>query len=320
MNCLVSIIVPTYNHEKYIQQAIDSILMQKVNFSYEILIGDDGSKDSTSFILKCYQAKYPDIIHLTLHSVNIGATRNAYGLLTSAKGKYLATLEGDDYWTDPCKLQKQVDFLESHPEFIGCTHKFTLVNENGQPLRVQRLSWVKQKEHFTINDFDGVIMPGQPSTFMRRNIFLNPTHDYSICYEAHPMIADRTLMLIFLNQGDFYCIPSTLSAYRVGTVDTASNLTNTIYRFSICHIRNDFNMLTHLEQYAYTEFSTKLSFSSRKYKFFLDSILLFLLKPSIYNLNTVSYIYRNLPSRFSGIFLLPFYFINKIVNHYKYKI
>lgn len=319
MNCLVSIIVPTYNHEKYIRQALDSILMQEVTFPYEILIGDDSSTDSTPSILKCYHAKYPDIIRLTLHHINIGATQNAYQLLTSAKGKYLATLEGDDFWTDPCKLQKQIDFLEQHLEYIGCTHNFTLVNEEGQPLRTQCLSWVKQKECFTINDFDGITMPGQPSTFVRRNIFLNPIHDYSICYKAHSMIADRTLMLIYLCQGDFYCIPSVLSAYRVGTIGKAPNLTNTIYSFSTSHTKNDFDMLINLEQYAFSEFSKKVNFKSKKNGLFLDSILWFLKKPSDYNRNTILYIYRNLPSRFCGVSLLFFYLIKKIATHYKYK-
>lgn len=91
---MVSVIVPTYNHEKYIRKALDSILMQEVPFLYEILIGDDASCDETQDILHEYQERYPDKIRLFLHKENIGATRNSYELLTNAKGRYLATLEG----------------------------------------------------------------------------------------------------------------------------------------------------------------------------------------------------------------------------------
>lgn len=171
INTMISVIVPTYNHEKYIQAALDSIFAQQTEYSFEVLIGDDFSTDGTRAILQEYKSYYPNCIRLFLSPKNLGATRNAFNLLTNARGKYLATLEGDDYWTDPEKLQQQVDFLESHPEYIGCTHKFTVVDEDNHPLRNQGLSWIVQKDTFSLNDFDGILMPGQPSTFVRRNIF-----------------------------------------------------------------------------------------------------------------------------------------------------
>ena len=84
---MVSVIVLTYNHEKYIKEALDSILMQKVNFDYEILIGDDASSDNTVKILKKYQNRYPNIIRLFLNKINLGGTYNAYNVLINAKGK-----------------------------------------------------------------------------------------------------------------------------------------------------------------------------------------------------------------------------------------
>ena len=170
--------------DRYIQTALDSIFSQQTEYSFEVLIGDDYSTDGTRTLLQEYKLRYPDYIRLFLSPQNLGATRNAYNLLTNARGKYLATLEGDDYWTDSQKLQQQVDFLESHPAYVGCTHKFTVVDENNLPLKNQDLSWVVQKSTFSLNDFDGILMPGQPSTFVRRNIFLQPDCDYSICYKA----------------------------------------------------------------------------------------------------------------------------------------
>ena len=132
----VSVIVVTYNHEKYIAKAINSILAQETDFKYEILIGDDASTDSTADIVMQYASQNPDIIKAVCREKNVGATKNAYSLLKSAKGKYLATLEGDDMWTDVNKLKLQVDFLEDNPQFIACAHKFYFADEEGLDISV----------------------------------------------------------------------------------------------------------------------------------------------------------------------------------------
>jgi len=114
----VSVLMLTYNHEKYIAQAIESVLMQQVNFDYELIIGDDCSFDNTQNIIREAQIKYPNIITPILKKQNIGANENYVDIFFRAKGKYIANLEGDDYWTDPYKLQKQVDFLEANPDYV----------------------------------------------------------------------------------------------------------------------------------------------------------------------------------------------------------
>lgn len=112
----------TYNHEKFIAKAIDSALVQEVNFPYEIVIGEDCSTDNTRNIVIDYKNKYPDKIRLLLHQENIGMRKNFMQLLKSCSGRYIAELEGDDYWTSSQKLQKQVDFLDDNPEFSICFH------------------------------------------------------------------------------------------------------------------------------------------------------------------------------------------------------
>lgn len=117
---LVSVCCITYNHAPYISQCVDGFLMQKTSFPFEIIINDDCSNDGTTEILKDYAIKYPDLIHLILHDENQYSKGIRRILATFVyplvKGKYIAICEGDDYWTDPYKLQKQVDYLESHPE------------------------------------------------------------------------------------------------------------------------------------------------------------------------------------------------------------
>ncbi|RDB04342.1 glycosyltransferase family 2 protein [Runella aurantiaca] len=118
---LVSVFLITYNHENYISKAIDSVLMQKCNFMFEIVIGEDCSDDNTKLICEEYSKKYSNIKIIT-SSANVGLMNNFLRTSKACKGKYIAMLEGDDYWTDPNKLQKQVDFLESRPDFILCFH------------------------------------------------------------------------------------------------------------------------------------------------------------------------------------------------------
>jgi len=120
-NTIVSVLMLTYNHEKYVETAIKSILCQKTNFCFELLIGEDCSTDNTRQIVIEYGNKNPDIIRTFLSVKNVGAIENEKKLMEMAQGKYIAFCEGDDYWTDEHKLQKQVDFLESNPDY-GLVH------------------------------------------------------------------------------------------------------------------------------------------------------------------------------------------------------
>src|SRR5260221_9377408 len=103
---LLSVCLITYNHSKFIRQAIEGVLMQSVNFSWELIIADDCSTDGTREILLEYKQKYPDFIKLILQKQNVGPAKNWLGLITSPKSKYIAYFEGDDFWIHPFKLQK----------------------------------------------------------------------------------------------------------------------------------------------------------------------------------------------------------------------
>ncbi len=127
---LVSISCITYNHAPYIRQCLDGFLMQKTTFPFEILIHDDASTDGTASIIREYEEKYPEIVkpiyqkeNQYSRGVSISATFN----WSRAQGEYIALCEGDDYWTDPLKLQKQVDFLEINLEYSGSVHQAVIV-------------------------------------------------------------------------------------------------------------------------------------------------------------------------------------------------
>mgnify|MGYP002079321440 CR=1 FL=1 len=144
----VSVCMLTYNHEKYISQAIESVISQETDFSIEIVIGEDLSTDNTRKICEDYQRKYPEKIKLLSRESNLGVIRNSIETLKSCEGKYTAICEGDDYWTDKLKLQKQVDFLEKNLDY-GLVHTdCTNVDETDRLL-------IKYEPKFTENNKNG---------------------------------------------------------------------------------------------------------------------------------------------------------------------
>lgn len=146
----VSVYMITYDHERFIAQAIDSVLMQQVDFDYEIVIGEDCSTDNTRSIVIDYRNRFSDKIKLLLNEKNLGMIPNFIQTMQACTGQYIAMLEGDDYWTLPHKLQKQVDFLDSHPEFAICSHNVKVKREGS----TQFHEWLgaRHKEVSTLED------------------------------------------------------------------------------------------------------------------------------------------------------------------------
>lgn len=128
----VSVAMITYNHARYIAQAVESVLAQRTSFPYEIVIGDDCSTDGTGEILVSLQARFPDKIRLIRHPVNLGllGKKNLVATFAECRGGYLAYLEGDDYWADTGKLQRQADLLDAEPGFIGCFHDIQMLKND----------------------------------------------------------------------------------------------------------------------------------------------------------------------------------------------
>ena len=143
-NIAVSIICNAYNHEEYIRDALESFVMQKTNFKFEALVHDDASTDKTADIIREYEKKYPDIIKPIYQTENQYSKNVAIGIkyqFPRAKGKYIAVCEGDDYWIDPYKLQKQFNAMEKHPELDVCTHSsMTIDAKSGEILEYTRPS------------------------------------------------------------------------------------------------------------------------------------------------------------------------------------
>jgi len=209
----VSIACITYNHEKYIIDAMESFLMQKTDFKFEILIHDDASTDNTAKIIRNYQNEYPDLIHAILQTENQYSQGIDVGELNTnrAKGKYIAICEGDDFWTDPLKLQKQVEYLEAHPECSLCVHDACIVTVSKKRKRCFRLS--KKSRMFTITE----IIEGGGGLFPTNSIMYPRRLDQNkpLFYKMAP-VGDYPLVIYLALHGTVYYINESMSAYRTG--------------------------------------------------------------------------------------------------------
>ena len=214
---MLSVVFITYNHEPYLRQSLDGILLQKVDFSYEIVVGEDYSTDHTRDILMEYKEKYPEKIKLLFREKNLGRpTLNVYQTAMECQGKYLAFLEGDDYWTDDEKLQKQVDYLEGHSEYMAVTHACKVVGKEGEPVEdVEALSLYEWSGDYTFEDYKSQPKwPGQTATVVCRNFFKEGRYDYSILYKAHDFLDDGVILMFLLLQGKIFRMDETMSAWR----------------------------------------------------------------------------------------------------------
>lgn len=152
---MVSVRTSTYQHAKYIKQCLEGVLAQKTDFSFEFIIGEDFSTDGTREIVFDYAKKYPDIIRVITADYNVGMKANGERCINAIRGKYIAICEGDDYWTDPYKLQKQIDFMEKNPDYTICFHVVKVIYENSAKNflfpNVKNKTWYTRKELLKTN-------------------------------------------------------------------------------------------------------------------------------------------------------------------------
>lgn len=234
---LVSICCITYNHAPYIRQCLDGFIMQKTNFKFEILIHDDASTDGTADIIREYEAKYPNIlkpIYQTENQYSKGKNISATYNWPRAVGKYVAMCEGDDYWTDPLKLQKQVDFLEGHPDFSMCFHRAKIKNECNANTSYARCEEIETKEYFA-NDMCPMWIVPTASVVYRRQL----VSTYPIKHRDWFDSGDIVLFETCAHVGRVWGMEDAMSVYRM---NAGSLLQNPQYllgqvRKSVTHYR-----------------------------------------------------------------------------------
>lgn len=220
MEIMVSILTTTYNHNPYIIQALDSLLAQRTNFAYEIIVHDDASTDGTAEIVQTYAEKYPDKIHAVLQKENqYSKGRNVYEFMRPLiRGKYIAQCEGDDYWCDEYKLQRQVHYLEGHPD---CSYCFcNSYNVNLQSHIIGGQTPVTESRIFSSNEIIGApeIFLATAGTVYRTKDVLEMPNEFQ-AGEAGDIPLRHYLML----KGYAYGFSNRMCCYRMMTPGSCSD-------------------------------------------------------------------------------------------------
>lgn len=223
----VSVCIQTYQHREYIGECLDSILAQKTSFEFEILLGDDDSNDGGREICNKYARIFPNKIRLFHHhrENNIAIDRTPTGRfifmynLFMARGQFIALCEGDDYWSDPYKLQKQIDLLESKTNFIACFTNAIVIENN-----LESHPYVNHNNKTTYSISDIITLGGgfyPTASLVFRNVIKN-WPEFSFNYRS----GDRILSLLLANQGDFYYLDEITCAYRRHSGGVFSSIKN----------------------------------------------------------------------------------------------
>ena len=264
---LVSISCITYNHEDYISEAIESFLAQKTNFKYEILIHDDASTDNTVEIIKQYERTYPEIIKPIYQKENKYSRGIKVGsfYLNRALGKYIAICEGDDYWVDPYKLQKQVDYMEAHPECNACVHAALKVAAKTKEI-IGTIRPSKSNRNYNAEE---VILGGggffATNSILHRNSF----NQLPKFYYKSP-VGDYPLIIYLAINSDVYYMDEFMSAYRVGVINSwSSKLTQDGIESKTKHFKDIELMLNEVNEYSNYKYNEAIKTRIEQDKFSL---------------------------------------------------
>jgi glycosyltransferase involved in cell wall biosynthesis len=253
----VSVAMITYLHEHLIEEAILGVLMQECNFEVELIVADDRSPDNTKAVVDRIKETHPNgsWIKYTRHETNMGVAANFAWSMLAGNGKYVAICEGDDYWTDPQKLQKQVDFLEQNPDYTLSCHNVDQVDRNGKSIKI--IERLDPQINLALVLKEGWFIRTSSILFNAR-VLENGFPDFF--YEAYS--TDYILHVLILKYGDGYYLPETMSAYRrheggVSQNDTKLQLERWIKKIQL---------LDKLDEFTAKQYSAEVSQHKFKWK------------------------------------------------------
>lgn len=250
MKPMVSIVCLTFNHEKYIADAIESFLMQKVDFPIEIIIHDDASTDNTADIIRVYESRYPNLIKPIYQKENQHSKKVKIGstfIFPLVRGKYVATCEGDDFWNNPEKLQKQVDFLESNANHVMCFHAVAVIDTNKNFLGRYWGFYGKGSREYTIKDTVKAGTVHVSSRLIRSKYYKQKRPGWM----SNATHGDYAFALFLSTEGKVYYIDEVMSSYR--TEVEGSKITNFKHSYTaekeIQYLQNRIETLNMADKY-----------------------------------------------------------------------
>ena len=289
----VSVTVITYNQENFIRQTLDSVLMQEVNFNYEIVIGEDFSTDNTRKILLDYQDKYPGKIRLLLAEKNQGLVQNFIHTYRACKGEYVATLDGDDFWTSPLKLQKQVDFLDIHGDFSMCFHPVTMVFEDQS--KPSRIYPEIHDETYSLEDLLQANFLPTCSVMFRNGIF----GEFPDWYHSFTFMEDWALYALIAQHGKIGFLNDVMGVYRFHSNSTWSSLDE------VTRCQEELKFYDHMKQHLERKYRPIIEVMLERHYYKLASLY----EDNNDRDNAKTYIYKSV---YISPFLSQVKFINKI--------
>ena len=267
---LVSVICTAYNHEKYIKDALEGFVMQKTNFAFEALVHDDASTDGTADIIREYAEKYPHIIKPILqtenqHSKKVRILNDI--LLPKAQGKYIAFCEGDDFWTDENKLQRQIDFLENNEEYIACAHNTIIRDCSGAA--ADELMVAREEEHDV--EFEDVIWglrhAYHTSALVVKEECLDSRPDFYYTAVKYGF-GDFPRAIWYTIIGKTHFLPYTMSTYRLMSGETSWSSKNHTLSKSLRNKEGVMAMLEEVKSHVSDERKALLDEAILEQKFF----------------------------------------------------
>ncbi len=259
---MVSVTCLAYNHEKYIRKTLDGFVMQRTNFRYEVIVHDDASTDSTAEIIREYEEKYPDIIKPIYQTENQYSKKigiNKTYIYPRCKGKYIAYCEGDDYWNDPLKLQKQVDALEANENCTICHHQVDIIRENGEltgdyfpRYREMRPGIIPQKEYLSLILFTRTpyFLQFQISGAMVRADLAQKYMAEEPEFKRIADVGDLPLFLYMGTHGNAYYIDEKMSAYRSGSIGSWNSRNCNADAKRIKHLETEIASIRAFDEYS----------------------------------------------------------------------
>ncbi|CAM1355379.1 glycosyltransferase family 2 protein [Tenacibaculum halocynthiae] len=272
----VSVCIIAYNHEGFIAECIESIVSQKADFDFEVIIGEDKSTDNTLLICKEYQEKYPEMIRVIERESNVGMLANWFDTIKEAKTEYLALCEGDDYWIDKYKLQKSFEILKNNPKYSIVTSNVVELSNNSD-FKKYDWRWDKKRNVFKFEDYLYQLF-FHTSTVMFKKVSLP-----DFLYNKELIQADIPLFLLILLKGDLYHLNEFTSVYRRhegGITNSVQNkndlkkiksikvICENINRYSDYKYSKYFYLKNKIELYIYKYNKTKQNRFKITYRFF----------------------------------------------------
>ena len=269
VNCLV------YNHAKYLRKCLDGFVMQKTNFKFEVLIHDDASTDGSQDIIREYEEKYPDIVKPIYQKEN----QYSKHILISktyqyprVKGKYIAFCEGDDYWTDPYKLQKQFDIMEKNPNCSICVHRVKDVLENGEDSGKCHPNFPMEEGVINLKKYLDIASNYSSYPFQTTSYFMRMDETNELAFNPPPFfekfgVGDVPTMLFALTKGDMYYLDEAMSCYRLMAVGSWTSIVSKNENRRIQHLKNLVEGYYLFDEYTNHEFHNQVERICEEKKF-----------------------------------------------------